>query len=292
MNILITGGSGLVGRNLSMELIRKGHKVKWLSRKEDFSKSIPRYKWDVKKNEIDLRALEDIDAIVHLAGKSVGEGRWTNKAKKEILESRIQSTKTLISAINSMEKPPEVVVCASAIGIYGDTGQDWVDEDADIGEDFLADVVRQWEEEMDRCKKSRLVKLRLGVVLTPKGGALEKMVLPIKMGVGSALGDGNQWVSWVSLNDIIRLIIHTIENQNTKGVYNATAPNPLTNDHLMQKIAKIYHRPYIFPKVPAFMLKLALGESASLVLNSNKVKTNRFDLSFEYHDKDIESVIS
>ncbi|TRX67842.1 NAD-dependent epimerase/dehydratase family protein [Flammeovirga kamogawensis] len=170
MKVLITGGSGLVGQEISNKLIDKGHEVRWLSRKEDLNAEIKRYKWDIKQKHIDPRAFDGIDAVIHLAGKSVGEGRWTESAKKAILDSRVESSTLLMQEINALEKPPKVVVCASAIGIYGDRGEEELDESSSFGNDFLADVVKEWEKAEDMCTTSRLVKLRIGVVLTEKGG--------------------------------------------------------------------------------------------------------------------------
>ncbi|MBD0404170.1 TIGR01777 family oxidoreductase [Flammeovirga sp. EKP202] len=291
MKILITGGSGLVGKELSKKLIRGGHKVSWLSRKEDLSKSIPRYKWDLTKKIIDKKAFEGVDVVVHLAGKNVGEGRWTPKAKEEILNSRVVATTLLMETINALEHPPKTVICASAIGYYGDRADELVDEGASAGTDFLADVVRQWEEAMDILSVSRLVKLRLGVVLSNQGGALSKIIQPIKMGVGAALGSGDQWMSWISLEDIVRLIIFSIENDQMKGTYNAVTSTPLTNKEMTKRVAKFYHRPLILPNVPVFVLKLLLGESVALVLNSTKVKSLDENLNFDFKNEEIETVL-
>ncbi|WP_044211422.1 TIGR01777 family oxidoreductase [Flammeovirga sp. OC4] len=291
MKILITGGSGLVGKELSKKLIRGGHKVSWLSRKEDLSKSIPRYKWDLTQKTIDKKAFEGVDVVVHLAGKNVGEGRWTSKAKEEILNSRVVATTLLMETINALEHPPKAVICASAIGYYGDRADELVDEKANAGTDFLADVVRKWEETMDILSVSRLVKLRLGVVLSNQGGALSKMIQPIKMGVGAALGSGDQWMSWISLEDIVRLIIFSIENDQMEGTYNAVTSTPLTNKEMTKRVAKFYHRPLILPNVPVFVLKLLLGESVALVLNSTKVKSLDKNLNFDFKNEEIETVL-
>ncbi|KXX67728.1 TIGR01777 family oxidoreductase [Flammeovirga sp. SJP92] len=291
MKILITGGSGLIGKELSKALIRGGHKVGWLSRKEDLDKTIPRYKWDIPNKMIDSKAFDGVDVVIHLAGKNVGEGRWTSKAKEEILNSRVGATTLLMETINALEIPPKAVVCASAIGYYGDRSDDLLDETSKAGNDFLAEVVKKWEDAMDILTVSRLVKLRLGVVLSNKGGALEKIVLPIKLGAGAALGSGQQWMSWISLEDIVRLLIFSVDNDKMKGVYNAVTSTPLTNKEMTKRVAKFYQRPLLLPNVPVFVLKLLLGESVALVLNSTKVKSLDENLNFEFKNKEIESIL-
>ncbi|NME67318.1 TIGR01777 family oxidoreductase [Flammeovirga aprica] len=291
MKILITGGSGLIGKELSKELIRGGHKVGWLSRKEDLSKSIPRYKWDLENNVIDKKAFDGVDVVIHLAGKNVGEGRWTPKAKEEILKSRVGATTLLMETINALEHPPKAVICASAIGYYGDRAEEWLDEKAEVGSDFLSEVVKKWEDTMDVLTVSRLVKLRLGVVLSNKGGALSKITMPIKFGVGAPLGTGKQWMSWISLEDIVRLIIFSMENEQMEGIHNAVTPTPVTNKEMTKRVAKFYHRPLLLPNVPVFALKLLLGESVALVLNSAKVKSLDKNLNFEFKNKEIETVL-
>ncbi|MBB6462759.1 TIGR01777 family oxidoreductase [Flammeovirga kamogawensis] len=285
MKVLITGGSGLVGQEISNKLIDKGHEVRWLSRKEDLNAEIKRYKWDIKQKHIDPRAFDGIDAVIHLAGKSVGEGRWTESAKKAILDSRVESSTLLMQEINALEKPPKVVVCASAIGIYGDRGEEELDESSSFGNDFLADVVKEWEKAEDMCTTSRLVKLRIGVVLTEKGGALPKMMLPIKLGIGSPIGTGKQWISWISLEDLSNLFITAIENNKIKGVYNAVSPNPVTNEQLTKAIGTKLCRPIFLPNLPSLVLKLVLGESSFLVLSSAKVNPNKLQkIGYNFRD--------
>ncbi|AZQ64340.1 TIGR01777 family protein [Flammeovirga pectinis] len=293
MKILITGGSGLVGQEISNKLIDKGHEVRWLSRREDLNAEIKRYKWDIKKNHIDPKAFDGIDAVIHLAGKSVGEGRWTEAAKKEILDSRVQSSTLLMQEINALEKPPKVVVCASAIGIYGDRGEEELDESSSFGNDFLANVVKEWEKAEDICSVSRIVKLRIGVVLTEKGGALPKMMLPIKLGIGSPIGTGKQWISWISLEDLSNLFIAAIENTEMEGVYNAVSPNPVTNEQLTKAIGTKLCRPIFLPNVPSIALKLLLGESAFLVLSSAKVNSENLQKNaFDFKDVIIDDVLN
>lgn len=291
MKILITGGSGMIGQELSKTLISKGYKVSWLSRSEDLNASIPKFGWDINQGLIDPTAFEMVDVVIHLAGKNIGSGRWTSKFKKEILHSRVASTTLLMNTINKLDTPPKMVICASAIGYYGDTGNEWVDEDSSGGDDFLAHVVKKWEEAMDLCKASKLIKLRLGVVLNKNGGALPKMTMPIKLGLGSNLGNGKQWISWISLNDIIALVEHVINDDTPAGIYNAVSPFPITNEQLMKRIAKYYHRPTFLPGIPKIVLKLLLGESSALVLNSNRVKTIHSNLAYVYKSQQIEDVL-
>ncbi|WP_281616228.1 TIGR01777 family oxidoreductase [Flammeovirga sp. SubArs3] len=290
MKVLITGGSGLVGQEISDKLYSRGDEVRWLSRKEDLNARYKRYKWDIQNDFIDDKALEDIDAVIHLAGKSVGDGRWTDTAKKEILESRTKSTHLLMDKINSMENPPKTVVCASAIGFYGDQKDKTCDENSAVGNDFLADVVNQWETEQQKLQRSRLVQLRIGVVLTEKGGALPKMMMPIKFGVGSPIGDGQQWISWISLRDLSNLFIYSIDNTEVQGIINAVAPNPVTNEQLTKAIGTKLNRPVFLPNVPGFVLKTILGESASLVLSSTKVVSAK-EVGYKYVDQIIDDAL-
>ncbi|NLR94675.1 TIGR01777 family oxidoreductase [Flammeovirga agarivorans] len=290
MKVLITGGSGLVGQEISDKLYSRGDEVRWLSRKEDLNARYKRYKWDIQNDFIDDKALEGIDAVIHLAGKSVGDGRWTDTAKKEILESRTKSTHLLMGKINSMENPPKTVVCASAIGFYGDQKDKTCDENSGVGNDFLADVVNQWETEQQKLQRSRLVQLRIGVVLTEKGGALPKMMIPIKFGVGSPIGDGQQWISWISLRDLSNLFIYSIDNTEVQGIINAVAPNPVTNEQLTKAIGTKLNRPVFLPNVPGFVLKTILGESASLVLSSTKVVSVK-EVGYKYVDQIIDDAL-
>ncbi|ANQ50699.1 TIGR01777 family protein [Flammeovirga sp. MY04] len=290
MKILITGGSGLVGKDISLKLLKRGDEVVWLSRKEDLNSQIKRYKWDLKEGYINKKAFDGVDAVIHLAGKSVGEGRWTDAAKKEILNSRVLSTRLLNKYIGKLENPPKVMVCASAVGIYGDTQNESFTESSKYGHDFLANVVKKWEDEQNKSTVARLVKLRIGVVLTQKGGALPKILAPIKMCVGSAIGSGNQWMSWISLNDLSNMFIHALDNK-VEGVFNAVVSKPITNAEMTKQLAESINKPLFMPNVPEFILKVMLGESAALVLNSSKVISEK-EFGYQFHENTIKEVVS
>jgi len=277
-NILITGGSGLVGRQLTAELLQAGNKVAWLSRSERSDvHGVEVYQWDVRKMELDRAAIEWADVIIHLAGEGVANKRWTGEQKTKILDSRIDSTGLLYDAIKEANNPPIKFISASAIGYYGYHSADvLLDEEASPGSDFLADVTKAWELEVDRIASLGVatVKLRIGVVLSKSGGALEKMSQPVRYGVGAALGSGNQIVSWVHVDDLCGIIEFTIEH-NSSGVYNAVAPNPVTNKVLMKSIAGQLHKPFFLPAVPGFVMKLMLGEMSEILLQGSNVSAQR-----------------
>lgn len=290
MNILITGGTGLVGNRLTEVLLEKGHGVRHLSRQKRRHGKVKNFQWNIDKNHIEEGALEDIHVIVHLAGESVADGRWTPERKKRIIKSRVDSANLLYQAIEVSNTRPTTFISASGIGIYGINTQDHlVTENTTRGEGFLADVVEKWEQSADSFKGLgiRVVKLRFGVVLSNLGGALVKMVQPIQYGLGAPLGNGKQYMSWIHIDDLAELIVWCAENEEVKGVYNAVAPNPVTNKELTQTIAKSMNKKLILPNVPSFVLKLLLGEMSTIVLGGNKVSSDRVSKSgfnFAYHN--------
>ncbi|MGB3779065.1 MAG: TIGR01777 family oxidoreductase [Tunicatimonas sp.] len=279
-HVLITGGSGLVGSRLTELLLAKGYTVSHLSRSPAKpSSSIPTYQWDIKQQSIDPQALADADYVIHLAGAGVADQRWTDERKQAILNSRTESTKLLRDAI--AQAGPSTIkafVSASAIGIYGaDTGDVLLTEESPAADDFLADVVVQWEAAVDTVKELgvRTVKCRIGIVLSPDGGALPPIAQTVRWGVGAPLGSGEQYLSWIHIDDLCRLFIHALENEAVAGAYNAVGPQPVTNQQLTQAVARVMHRPLWMPKVPGFVLKLALGELASAVLGGNRVSDQK-----------------
>lgn len=274
-NILITGGSGLVGKEVTKQLEKKGYKVAWLSRKPKKYKQ-KAFEWNVNKQKIDKKALEWCDAIVHLAGAGVADQRWTEKRKKEIQESRTLSTSLLYNSLRKLEKKPEVFVSASAVGIYGfDTGGNIVTEDSPVGDDFLAKVVVDWEEEIFKIKTLgiRTVALRTGIVLDKKSGALAEMLKPP---VAAPLGNGRQYMSWIHLKDLAGLY-HFALTQPLEGIYNAVAPHPVTNKQVTELASKAKGKAYLPIPVPAFLLKLVLGEMANIVIGGNKVSSEKVE---------------
>ena len=277
-SILITGGSGLVGTQLTELLLAKGYSVSHLSRKEDLSGIVKKYKWDPTSKSIENKAFENVDHIIHLAGAGIADKRWADKRKREIIDSRVESTRLLFNALKTNKNIVKSIVSASAIGYYGfSKGGNTFTENSESGSDFLAAVTKDWEKEVDQFEKLniRVVKLRIGVVLTNKGGALPQMVLPIKFFAGSPLGSGGQIVSWIDMVDLCNLFVFGIENENMNGAYNAVAPNPVSNKQLTKAIAKVLHRPVWPVNVPEFMLKLILGEMEVVVTGSCNVENKR-----------------
>lgn len=275
MKVLISGGSGFIGKKLTEKLQSKGHEVAWLSRSE--KNRIKSFVWDIKSKNIDPKAMEWADAVVHLAGASVAGKRWTADYKKQIYASRIDSSKLLIDAIKKANTPPSVLVSASAIGYYGSFEQHegaFVEDDKP-GNDFLAKVTEDWENEVFALENNlRTVALRIGIVLSKDGGALEQMITPIKYGIGAPLASGKQVMSWIHVDDLVNLFIFGLENPIT-GKFNAVAPNPVTNQEMTKAIASQLKKPLLLPAVPAFVLKIILGEFASFVIKGAHVSSKK-----------------
>ncbi|MBP1989293.1 TIGR01777 family oxidoreductase [Paenibacillus eucommiae] len=270
MKIMITGGSGFVGGHLIPFLQSNGHHVILVSRSAstDSGLDVTKVTWNQLREE--SAALEGIDAIVNLAGESINQ-RWTPAAKKRILESRLQAAGQISDFINRLKVKPKVVVNASGMSIYGDSETEAFDERSPHRVvDFLSGIVEKWEQAADQIKGTRIVKIRIGVVLGNDGGAFPKMALPYKLGIGGRVGSGKQWISWVHIEDMVRLIAYCIEHETINGPVNATAPSPVTNDQFGRAIARSLRRPHWFP-VPSFMMKLVFGELSTLLLDGQKV---------------------
>lgn len=274
MRILITGASGLVGSQLKHFLSAGGHEVKTLGR------SNADIRWNIERGLLDVAQLEGFDAIVHLAGANVGE-RWTRKHRAAIYDSRVKGTELLCRTLKSLKRPPKVLVAASAIGIYGDRGDETLDEGSTPGGGFLAGVCRAWEQACQPAIEAgvRVVNLRFGIILSPRGGALGKMLLPFKLGLGTNLGSGRQWMSWVSIDDAIGAIHHALMTPSLSGPVNVTAPNPVTNREFTKTMGKVLLRPVIWFLpwfATALPLKLLLGEMADeMLLGGAKVLPKR-----------------
>ena len=287
MEILITGGSGLIGKRLTGLLQQQGHQVRWLVRKPGAA-SVPTYRWSTSDHYVDPTALQNADVLIHLAGENVGEGRWTTSRKRKILESRTSTTKLLVHALASHPNRIKTVICASAIGYYGDGGPEQkFDESSPCGSGFLAHVAEQWEAAAKDFQQLniRLVVLRIGVVLSKDGGAVQKLVQPIKWFAGAPIGSGRQIMSWIHIDDLCRLFIKASTDEAMKGVYNAVAPNPVDNATMTRQMAKILNRPLLLPPVPAFALRFALGEMSEMVLGGSWVssaKAERAGFQFSY----------
>lgn len=288
MKILVTGATGLIGRELGRALVQAGHQVVILSRNENNARQHISYACEVIETDLNQGPCLDplmnsIEAVIHLAGENVGEGRWTEQRKKRIYASRVGLTKNLFVSLGKNESL-RVFVSASAIGIYGNRCDELLTEETPRGSGFLADVCAAWENSVLSQKpqfaQTRFVILRTGVVLSPirssPGGALAKMVQPFRCGVGGALGNGKQWVSWIHLNDLVRIYIKALETPGLEGIVNAVSPEPITNQELTAVLAKTLGK-RVGPAVPKFVLKTLLGEMSSLVLDSARVQPTRLE---------------
>ena len=272
MRVLISGATGLIATELAKQLKAKGHTPVSLVRRE------PRNKDEVFINadlgEFDPSVMNSIDAVVNLAGATTGKIPWTKKYMREIVDSRLNTTRVLVSAINQSSNPPKVLISGSASGIYGDRGDQWLDEDSGKGTGFLSDLAFEWEQEALKAR-TRVVLVRTTMVMSKKLGALGKLLPLIKLGVGGPLGSGKQWWAWISLEDQARAIIHLIENEQASGPFNITAPEPATCEQIVHALGKALHRPTIF-RVPAWLMKLVIGVAAEeLLLCSQKMSAEK-----------------
>ncbi len=296
--ILITGGSGLVGRRLSDKLIEKGYSVIWLSRERYVKAAIPRYKWDYRKGEIEEEAIKKADIVVHLSGSNLAEGSWTRPKKQRIEESRVKTAQLLFDKFKEINKKPEAFISASAIGYYGTITSDklFTEEDSPQENDFLSRTCRKWEDAAKHFTDEmgvRSVSLRSGFVVSKKNEGFQKMVNAVRFWAGSPLGKGNQYFSWIHIDDLCDMYIKAIEDISMQGVYNAVAPEHITNAGFMRNIAKVMKKPFFFPKVPEFILRLMMGEAAEIILkgsrvSSEKIKDAGFKFTYPNSEKAIE----
>ncbi len=269
--VLITGGSGTIGTKLSALLVEKGYAVRHLSRSPTGKEKYPSFKWDLKKQYIDPKALENVDHLIHLAGSGIADKRWTDDRKKDLISSRVDSMNLLHQKFADKGTKLKTVVSSSGINYYGFAESEKIFTEKDPpGNDFLSDVCIKWENAALQFKStSRVVLMRTAIVLSPKGGALEKLAQPIRFFVGSPLGSGKQWMPWIHLDDICGMYVHALES-NIEGPINAVAPESKTNKEFTQLVAKTLRKPLLMPNIPAFALKLALGELSVVLLNGNR----------------------
>lgn len=273
--VLITGGTGLVGTHLIPMLKAKGHEVVVLSRSKDASKPYPIFEWDYKKEYIEAGAFKGVDTVIHLAGASVAEKRWTSERKDEIYNSRTKTSFLLYKTLKEVHNEVKTFISASAIGYYGlDTGNINLKETAPVGNDFLAHVVDAWETSTSKVTELdiRLVQLRIGVVLAKEGGALVELLKPP---VAAPLGKGSQYMSWIHIDDLCKMFVHALENEQMLGPYNAAAPRPMTNKELTREAAKAMGKTFIPIPVPGLILKIMLGEMAKMVIGGNRVSCEK-----------------
>lgn len=288
--VLITGGSGLVGKALSKLLLSKGYNVKWLSRKENINATIPRYEWNLENKYINPKAFENVNFIVHIAGASIAGKRWTENYKREIYDSRIKTTQLLFDEVKKHNIKLKAFISASATGYYGAvTSKTILTETSPPATDFLGKVCTDWEMEATRFTKKmniRTVQLRTAVVLSKKGGALEQMALPVRFFMGAPLGSGNQYMPFIHINDLVQIYLKAIEDNTMQGAYNATAPEQVTNKEFTKELATVLKKKLWLPPVPAFVLKIILGKMSEIILYGSKVIPKRLedetDFEFEF----------
>jgi len=276
MKILISGSSGLIGSAAATALKSDGHNVVHLVRPGK-TPNPGDVLWDPMRATVDVASLEGVDVVIHLSGAGIADGRWTEERKQLLRSSRIDTTRVLVDSLSRLNQKPRALIVASAIGYYGNRGDEILTESSTNGTDFLALVCRDWEAEASRAAAMgiRTVMLRFGVVLSGKGGALPKMLTPFKLGVGGRLGSGQQWMSWIAIEDVVGIIRHAIASEQVSGPVNVVAPNPVRNEEFTRLLAGMLHRPAIFA-APAFVLRLAMGEMADAVLlSSDRVKPEK-----------------
>lgn len=279
MRVIITGGSGLIGRELTKRLSTDGHEVIILSRSPRKVKGLPTnaraVKWDARTAAGWGELADGADAIINLAGANIGAQRWTEERKKVILDSRIHAGKAVVEAVQAAENKPKVVIQASAVGYYGDRGDELLTEESSAGDNFLAHVCIEWEKAIQPIADMvRLVIVRTGVVLTTTDGALQRMMLPFKLFAGGPLGSGKQWFPWIHLDDEVRAILFLLNDENAAGTYNLASPHIMTNGNFVKVLGDVMNRPAFVP-APAFALKIALGEMADLVLDSQRMMSTK-----------------
>ena len=283
MNVLISGATGLIGSALVPELEANGHTVTRLSRSQPGANTI---RWDPSAGTIE-GDLEGTEAVVHLAGESIAQGRWSPDKKRRILDSRVRGTRLLAERIAALSTPPKVMVSTSAVGYYGDRGDEVLTEESAPGADFLAGVCREWEAAAEPAQRAgiRVVHPRLGIVLSPRGGALGTTLPIFKLGGGGKVGSGQQWWSWVALDDVVGSIVHALTDETVEGPVNVGSPNPMTNAEYTKVLGKVLGRPTVLP-LPAPAARIMLGEVAdALLLASQRMRPAKLeatDYSFRY----------
>lgn len=289
--ILITGGSGMIGQQLSKLLIERGYDVIWLSRERHIKAEIPRYKWNLLTGKIDKDALEEADVIVHLAGVGIADRRWTDKRKRMIVGSRVNTAHLILDKLKEMGIKVDAFISASAIGYYGAVTSDRVftEEDEHDDKDFLSETCYKWEQQANLFTTDlgiRSVSIRTGVVLSRNSELIKKAVLPTKFGLAAPLGKGSQYMPWIHIDDLCEIYIKAIEDKTMTGAYNGVAPEDCTNAEFMKTVANVLKKPMFLPHVPGFVLKQILGESAQIILEGSRVSSLKIqDAGYEFKYK-------
>ena len=275
--ILVTGGTGLVGNMLTKKLQDQGYEVSIMTRSPEKVKHLKAFYWDIKKQEIDEKCLDGIETIIHLAGENIADGRWTDDRKKALVSSRTESIGLIYDLMKRKEHQVKTVLSASAVGFYGDRGEEILDETSKPGTGFLAYCCEEWEKAVEQGTEMglRVAKFRIGLLLTPKGGVLDIFKLMVKSFTATKLGSGEQWFPWIHSDDLIGMFLWAVENQDAKGVYNATAPNPVRNKEFTKTLSDVLHRPFWPLAIPKAMFKLLMGEKSELVLMSTHTKADK-----------------
>ncbi|NUN99906.1 MAG: TIGR01777 family protein [Saprospiraceae bacterium] len=292
--ILIAGGSGLVGNRLSVLLKAQGHKVLHLSRRANPGAAFPTYAWDPAKGTIDENVVAQADVVINLAGTGIAGARWTTARKQLIIDSRVQSAYTLLKAMKRTGRT-STYLSAAAVGYYGNSGDRPVEETTPPGKGFLAESCVEWEKAIHAVAAAgiRTAGFRIGIVLSSRGGALEKMLLSLRFGINTYFGNGSQWYSWIHLDDVCRLFMHAVDNPEMKGIYNAVAPNPVTNLQFAKALGKTWKGPSLLLPVPAIALRLVLGEMADVVLTGQRVSSKKAsDTGFVFQFPDLEAALA
>jgi uncharacterized protein (TIGR01777 family) len=297
MKVIVTGSTGLVGRALVRSLLSDGHEVTRLVRggaQEFRAPGTKAVQWEPDKGVAGAQELEGHDAAVHLAGEAIAGGRWDEEKKRRIRESRVKGTRLLAETLAALDEKPKALVSASAIGFYGDRGGEVLREESASGEGFLSEVCREWEKATLAASQAgiRVVHLRIGLVLSADGGALPQMLTPFKLGVGGRVGSGRQYVSWITLEDLVRVIRRALEDEHLRGPVNAVAPNAVTNEEFTKALGHVLGRPTFLP-MPAFAARLAFGEMAdALLLSSTRVEPARLkEAGYEFSRPEIEGAL-
>ncbi|MEO5860800.1 MAG: TIGR01777 family oxidoreductase [Pyrinomonadaceae bacterium] len=294
MKILITGVSGLIGTALQKSFEEKGYEMLLATRSAPKKPSQIQWDADTGFRDEDLELLEGLDAVIHLAGEGIAGLRWTDEKKKAIRDSRVFGTRSMIETFDKLKDKPKTFISGSAIGFYGDRGDDEMTESSAAGKTFLAEVCREWEAESRRAEDLgiRTILLRTGIVLSKDGGALATMLTPFKLGVGGVIGDGKQWMSWISLDDVVGIINYVLEHENVRGAVNNTAPNPVTNEDFTKALGSVLYRPTFLP-LPEFAVHLILGEMGhALLLDSTRVIPKRMkDAGYEFKYPELKAAL-
>lgn len=294
-NILITGASGLIGSRLIKSLQEKGHRVCVLSRDPAKLKGIKAFHWNVEEQKIDKNAFNGVDTVVHLAGAGIADKRWNRRRKQLLIDSRVLSTKLLYDTIAGTNSPIHTIISASATGYYGDRGDEILGEESKNGTGFLAECCKKWEEAVDKGTKKgiRVVKLRIGLVLSKQGGALAELEKPVSFFLGAHLGTGRQWMPWIHLTDLLGIIDNAVENPLYNGTYNACSPFPVTNYEFTKLLAKKLFRPFWPIKVPEIVLRSILGEMSEVILISNRTSSQKLiDMGFRFRYPGLDKALS